>query len=181
MVSNEHWNGLCQRTPRQGGRPAGVLVGSKAVFTTQSWGVGGGGYDSLPSGLDLRKRGKSVHAWTSRLEGASESNPFTWPPPRIFRPAYFFQTHRLMNRGKNAQTLSSLCPSLCLPMPRPLASPLCGMWQVGDVTAVLMPDEVWPKSQHTQTQSSTNAIQGALLQGEYGGGKGAPSAFYTQL
>lgn len=27
----------------------------------------------------------------SRLEGASETNPFTWPPPRIFRSPYSFR------------------------------------------------------------------------------------------
>lgn len=70
------------------------------------------------------------------------------------------QTHGCMNTHIQTRRHFSLCPSLCLLMPQPLAYPLCCMWQVGDVTAVLMPDQVWPKSQHTQTHSSANATQG---------------------
>lgn len=120
--------------------------------------------DSTVPRTGFKKAGEEctqVCVWTSRLEGASESNPFTWPPSYVFHPPYSF---RHMGERTHAYTQMHrhflLCPSLCLLMPRPLASPLCRMWQVGDVTAVLMPDQVWPKSQHTQTHSSANATQG---------------------
>lgn len=139
----------------------GVLQGwwldVKIVFTTCPWGKW-----LNCSGTGFKKEGEEcARVCTSRLEGASESNPFTWPPPHVFHPPSSFR-----HMGARAHTYTqmrrhySLCPSLCLLMPRPLASPLCPMWQVGDVTAVLMPDQVWPKSQHTQTHSSANATQG---------------------
>lgn len=65
-------------------------------------GLGGEWLTSFRTGF---KRVKSVRAWTSRLEGASESNPFTWPPPRIFLPPYFFRHAGSWTQRENAQTL----------------------------------------------------------------------------
>lgn len=142
----------------------GVLQGwwldVKTVFTTCPWGMW---LNRSRTGFkEASGECARVCAWTSGLEGASKSNPFTWPPPHVFHPPYSFRhmgawTHTYTQIHRHF----SLCPSLCLLMPRPLASPLCRMWQVGDVTAVLMPDQVWPKSQHTQTHSSTTLHRGS--------------------
>lgn len=76
-------------------------------------------------------------------------------PSRVHHPTSFLVSQA------NAHTHPLFLVSvLVLLMYRPLASPLCCMWQVGNVTAVLMPDQVWPKSQHTQTHSSAITTQG---------------------
>lgn len=114
---------------------------------------GPGGYDSTASGLDLRKRVKRVHMWTSRLEGASESNPFTWPPPHIFRPPYFPDT-RALSTYKRTDTL---------PCVRPCVSWCPGLWHLLCVACDRL--EMWQLSLcQTKSGQSHNTHKHSHLQ-----------------
>lgn len=100
-------------------------------------------------------------AWTSRSLGCLRVKPFHVATTSSILLTYSDTlVHEHARTHKQTHRPLSLCPSLGLLMPRPLASPLCRMWQVGDVTAVLSHTKSGQSHNHTQTHSSANPTQG---------------------
>jgi len=153
----------------------------KAVFTPCPWG-GGGGMCPNCSGTGFKKVGEEC-AWTSRLEGASESNTFTWPPPpppppttTTLRPPSDTRVH------EHTQThVFPVSPD----------APASGVSSVSHVTGWRCDScpharpslaKVNTHNTHTHTHTHLQTLHGgAPLRGWYGGGKGTLSTFSAQL